>query len=171
MQNFNIASSEETYTLGKKLGELLQPSMVICLSGDLGAGKTHFTKGIATGLGIDDYITSPTYTLINEYPGEKPLYHFDVYRLEGSDELNELGYQEYFYGKGVTVIEWADIIMEALPKERLWVVIHKLDGDHRRVIMDPMGTEYEKLVEELMNDNEIKPMVAKGGMKNENTGC
>lgn len=158
-------SEEETFLIGKRLGQLLRPSMIICLSGDLGTGKTHLTKGIAAGLEIEDYITSPTYTLINEYKGRIPLYHFDVYRLENSDELNELGYQEYFFGSGVTVIEWADIINDVIPKDRLWIILHKIDGDKRRIIIDGAGEEYISLVEELKNLPDIKPFLDEGGVR------
>lgn len=168
MLNFQVFRSEDTLLIGKKLGELLEPSMVVCLSGDLGAGKTHLTKGIAAGLGVVDYVTSPTYTLINEYVGVRPLYHFDVYRLESSDELNELGYSEYFYGDGVTVIEWADIILEALPKNRLWIILHKGVGDERRILIDSVGSDYSELLARLSETEELKPLIFKGGVKNEN---
>jgi len=148
---FNIftKSQEETYELGIKIGKLLEPGMIICLSGDLGTGKTHLTKGIAVGIGINEYVTSPTYTLINEYYGEMSLYHFDVYRLENSDELNELGYTEYFYGKGVCVIEWADIISEAIPVERLWIVLHIEKNGNRRFVLDASGIRHKELLDKL----------------------
>ena len=165
MITLKTSSGEETFLLGKSLGQLLQPSMVLCLSGDLGAGKTQMTKGIATGLEIGDYITSPTYTLINEYNGRLPLYHFDVYRLENSDELNELGYQEYFYGEGVTVIEWADIISEAIPKDRLWMVIRKLEGDKRKIVLDGTGKAYLELLERLREMKDIRPMLDESCVK------
>lgn len=158
-------SGEETFLLGKRLGQLLQPSMILCLSGDLGAGKTQMTKGIATGLDIEDYITSPTYTLINEYSGRLPLYHFDVYRLENSDELNELGYQEYFFGNGITVIEWADIISEAVPKDRLWIIIRKMEADKRRIVLDGVGDTYLELLERLKEIEDIRPMLDESGVK------
>jgi len=165
MITLKTSSGEETFLLGKSLGQLLQPSMVLCLSGDLGAGKTQMTKGIATGLEIEDYITSPTYTLINEYNGRLPLYHFDVYRLENSDELNELGYQEYFYGEGVTVIEWADIISDAIPKDRLWMVIRKLEGDKRKIVLDGTGKAYLELLERLREMKDIRPMLDESCVK------
>ena len=165
MIRLNIKSSDETFLLGKRLGELLHPGMIICLSGDLGAGKTHFTKGVAEGLEVDDYVTSPTYTLINEYSGRLPLYHFDVYRLENSEELNELGYQEYFYGNGVTIIEWADIITDAIPKNRLWILIHKTEGDKRRIILDGIGEEYQELMKRLKDYEDIKPMLDENGVR------
>ena len=165
MIKIKVNNEEETFLLGKRIGQLLQSSMILCLSGDMGTGKTHFTKGIAAGLGIEDYITSPTFTLINEYKGRIPLYHFDVYRLENSDELNELGYQEYFFGSGVTVIEWADIINDVIPKDRLWIILHKIDGDKRRIIIDGAGEEYISLVEELKNLPDIKPLLDEGGVR------
>lgn len=142
-------SQEATYEVGKKIGSLLKPGMIVCLSGDLGTGKTHLTKGIAIGMGIHDYITSPTYTLINEYMGAIPLYHFDAYRLENSDELNELGYTEYFYGNGVSVIEWADIISEVIPVERLWIIIHIEKSGNRRIVFDASGVEHTKFLDKL----------------------
>ncbi|PKM82821.1 MAG: tRNA (adenosine(37)-N6)-threonylcarbamoyltransferase complex ATPase subunit type 1 TsaE, partial [Firmicutes bacterium HGW-Firmicutes-13] len=108
-------SPEETLKLGTILGTLLQKGDVIGLFGELGTGKTVFTRGIARGLKVEDYVTSPTFTLINEYSGSLPLFHFDVYRLDDPEELLELGYEEYFYGEGITVIEWAEKIEDYLP--------------------------------------------------------
>ncbi|GAB7387810.1 tRNA (adenosine(37)-N6)-threonylcarbamoyltransferase complex ATPase subunit type 1 TsaE [Bacillaceae bacterium] len=116
-------SSEETQRLAEKMAPLLQPGDVIALEGDLGAGKTTFTQGLARGLGITQVVNSPTFTLIKEYAGRIPLYHMDVYRLE--EEGEDLGFDEYFYGDGVTVVEWPSRIREALPPERLQVRIVK----------------------------------------------
>ena len=110
---------EETKKFGIKLGSILEGGDILCLNGDLGAGKTTLTKSIGIGLGVEDYITSPTFALINEYTGRNPVYHFDVYRLENVEDLYDLGFDEYFYSNGVSIIEWADKIEKLLPKERI----------------------------------------------------
>lgn len=141
-------SVQDTFGIGERLGRLLDKGNILCLSGDLGAGKTAMTQGIGKGLGVMDYVTSPTYTIINEYQGRLPLYHFDVYRLDHVEEMYELGYEEYFYGDGVTVIEWADIVKEIVPKERLWITILKSkNGEEREILLEPTGEEYIKLAE------------------------
>ena len=109
-KNIKLDSLEITEKFGEKLGSLLQAGDVICLNGELGAGKTTLTKNIAKGMGIEDYVTSPTFSIINEYYGKLNLYHFDTYRLEDVEEVSYLGFDEYFYGDGVCVIEWADRI-------------------------------------------------------------
>lgn len=119
-------SEEETKNIAFKIGKEAKSSQIYCLIGDLGVGKTIFTKGFAEGLGIDDYITSPTFTIINEYTNANiPFYHFDVYRLSSPDEIYDLGYEEYFYGEGICLIEWADIISEYIPKDAIWITIKK----------------------------------------------
>ena len=120
--SINSNSSEETFKYGKYLAKLLQPGDIIALSGELGAGKTVFTKGLAAGLGIEDSITSPTFTIIKEYKGRMPLYHFDVYRIE-SDDLDDLGYDNYFYSKGLSVVEWSEKIADKLPADYLAIKI------------------------------------------------
>src|SRR5690554_1076412 len=107
---------KETKEFGEKLGKLLEGGDLLSLTGDLGAGKTTLTKSIGIGLGISDYITSPTFTLINEYKGRVRLYHFDVYRLEDEEDLLDLGYEDYFYSNGVTIVEWGDKIEDILPE-------------------------------------------------------
>ncbi len=148
-------STEETLRLGTILGSLLQKGDVIGLFGDLGTGKTVFTQGIARGLKVEDYVTSPTFTLINEYSGSLPLFHFDVYRLDDPEELLELGYEEYFFGEGVTVIEWAEKIEDYLPPGYLAVNFSKTGDvqlDHRLLRFGPpKGKRYEGLMEELNN--------------------
>jgi tRNA threonylcarbamoyladenosine biosynthesis protein TsaE len=141
-------SPEETMSLARKLGEKLEAGSVVTLEGDLGAGKTTFTKGLAKGLGIEKTINSPTFTIIKEYQGRLPLYHMDVYRLE--DEMEDLGFDEYFEGDGVTVIEWAHLIKTQLPKERLNIYLFH-HGDHqRKLVMEPMGERYEQLCKEIL---------------------
>ncbi|MGE5677612.1 MAG: tRNA (adenosine(37)-N6)-threonylcarbamoyltransferase complex ATPase subunit type 1 TsaE [Pseudomonadota bacterium] len=147
MLKYLTQSTEETSKIGEQLGKLVGIGNIICLSGDLGAGKTAFTKGIAKGLGVADYVTSPTYTIINEYEGRLPLYHFDVYRLNDVEEMYELGYEEYFFGDGVVVLEWADIVKEIIPKERLWITILNSKGDDtREIIMEATGEAYDKIL-------------------------
>ncbi|MDI6716546.1 MAG: tRNA (adenosine(37)-N6)-threonylcarbamoyltransferase complex ATPase subunit type 1 TsaE [Actinomycetota bacterium] len=142
-------SSEETWELAKRLAPMLSRGDVINLCGDLGAGKTVFAKGLADGLGIDEPVTSPTFTIVKEYQGNLPFYHFDVYRLSSPDELEELGADEYFYGDGVTVIEWGDKVEELLPDIRLEIkMIRLVDDDFRRLEVLPYGNEWERKVKE-----------------------
>ena len=123
---FITKSAEETYELGRKIGEAAYPSSVYTLTGDLGVGKTVFTQGFAAGLGITEPVDSPTFTIIKEYDdGRLPLYHFDVYRIGDVSEMDELGYEDYFYGDGVTLIEWANLIEEIIPKDAIEIIISK----------------------------------------------
>ncbi len=141
---------EETKDFGIKLGNILKGGDIVCLNGELGAGKTTLTKSIGLGLGVTDYITSPTFALINEYTGRLPVYHFDVYRLENVDELYDLGFDEYFYGKGVCIIEWAEKIEKLLPKERVVLDIEKgKDIDERRINITGHGNRYIEILKEL----------------------
>ena len=112
---------DETLALGARLARKLKRGMFVGLCGELGTGKTIFTKGIAKGLGVKAYryVNSPSFVIIKEYKGKIPLYHFDIYRLDSNDDLDSVGYQEYFYGKGVTVVEWADKIKDILPDKRI----------------------------------------------------
>jgi tRNA threonylcarbamoyladenosine biosynthesis protein TsaE len=122
--NIQIKNIEQTREFGLKLAEKAMPGTVIALIGDLGTGKTVLTKAIAEGLKIQDEITSPTFTILHEYKGGRlPLYHFDVYRLASSEDMFDLGYEEYFYGDGVTVVEWADIIINLLPEDAIVIKI------------------------------------------------
>ena len=122
---FESFSAEETYALGKKLGEEAKPGAVYCLSGDLGVGKTVFTKGFAVGLGVTDTVNSPTFTIVQVYKGRMPFYHFDVYRIEEPEEMEEIGYEDYFYGDGACMIEWAELIEELIPADAVKVRICK----------------------------------------------
>jgi len=146
-------SAGETLELGKTVGALLTAGDVISLDGDLGAGKTCFTTGVARGLGITGRVTSPTFTLINEYySGRLPLYHLDVYRLGAPEELEDLGYEEYFYDTGVTMIEWAQKVENYLPPKRLDIIIEKSpEYENGRIFkIIPHGKRYEDLLRELM---------------------
>ncbi len=108
-------SAEETFEFAKQYSETLQGGEVLCMYGDLGAGKTLFAQGLAAGLGIDGYISSPTFTIVNEYEGRLPLYHFDVYRIADPDEMYETGFDDYISGNGVCLIEWAELIQDIIP--------------------------------------------------------
>lgn len=141
---------QQTYDLGYKLGTLLQRKDIVCMTGDLGAGKTTLTKGIAEGLGVTECVTSPTFTIIHEYMGRMPLYHFDVYRIQHVEEMEDLGYEEYFYGDGVCIIEWASQIEEIIPKEHLWIHMTKnMEQDCREIEIKGTTLHFEKIIEEL----------------------
>ncbi|EYE89574.1 ATP-binding protein [Fervidicella metallireducens AeB] len=129
--NIITKSPEETYELGIKIGKNLIVGDVISLNGDLGAGKTHLTKGIAEGMGVKDYITSPTFTIVNEYCGRLPLYHFDVYRIDDIQEMYEIGFDEYLYGNGACIIEWGNIVKELLPSNTIYINVYKIDDTVR----------------------------------------
>ncbi len=147
----NTISAEETAILGEKLGSLLNAGDLICLYGSLGAGKTRFAQGVARGLGIEGTVTSPTFTLINEHYGRLPFFHMDVYRLDSAAEMDDLGYEEFFYGGGVTLVEWAEKIGGLLPEERLDISIDRTpEGeDFRQVTLSPRGERYRLLIKEL----------------------
>lgn len=149
MLEITSRSVEDTKNLGFKLAKLLKPGDIICFEGDLGAGKTAFTQGIAHGLGIDDYVTSPTFNIIQEYQGRIPLYHMDVYRINDVEEMEDLGYEEYFFGRGVVVIEWAEKIKEIIPREKLWIKAEVLGQNVRKFTLKPYGDRYLTLVKEL----------------------
>ena len=138
----------DTIELAQNLESEKFPNMIICLNGELGSGKTLFTKGFAQALGIKDNITSPTFSIIKEYDGELPLYHMDVYRLDGN--TNGVNIEEYFSKGGVVIIEWADTIKDILPKERLDIKIKVLDENKRNLIITPYGKQYEELCEAVL---------------------
>lgn len=147
-------SPHETERVGALLGALLVPGDVICLYGDLGAGKTCFARGVARGLGVEEVVTSPTFTLINEYKGRLPIYHMDSYRLEGINDVEDIGYEEYFYGEGVTLLEWPERIKEILPSERLNVYITPDEAEEncRNITLKGLGERYDYLVRELVKN-------------------
>jgi tRNA threonylcarbamoyladenosine biosynthesis protein TsaE len=138
-------NEEETIKLAQNFESEKFPNMIICLEGELGSGKTVFAKGIAHALGIKESITSPTFTIIKEYEGELPLFHMDLYRLDGN--IDGLGLEEYFTKNGVVIIEWADTIKDKLPKERLDIKIKVIDENKRLLIMEPYGQKYIDLCE------------------------
>lgn len=143
---------EETKEIGERIGKLLEAGSVVCLNGDLGAGKTTLTQSIAKGLDVDDYVTSPTFTLIKEYEGRYHVNHFDVYRIEDIDEMYDIGYEEYIYSEDVTIIEWASIIEEILPKERIDINIKKLEkNNEREIAIEIYGDKNKELYKELKN--------------------
>ena len=133
---------EDTFELGKKLGEEAVPSTIVCLNGDLGVGKTVFTQGFAAGLGITEPVDSPTFTIVKQYDGGRlPFYHFDVYRIGDVSEMDEIGYEDCFYGEGVTLIEWSGLIEEILPKQVITVTIDKdleKGFDYRKITVEGM---------------------------------
>lgn len=143
-------SEKETWDLGYHIGKSCHPGEIVLLNGDLGVGKTVFTKGFAAGLGIEEPVCSPTFTIVQIYEsGRLPLYHFDVYRIADVEEMEEIGYEDYFYGEGVCLIEWAKLIREILPEKCISVTIEKdleQGFDYRRVRIDgePGSLKQEK---------------------------
>lgn len=147
--------AEETRKLGRTLGSLLPGGSLLCLNGDLGAGKTAFSGGIAEGLEIEDTVTSPTFTIVNEYSGRLPFFHFDVYRIDSPEEMFEIGFDEYLNSEGIIVIEWAERIRELLPAERLDITIKRPEDSvpHSESIREfyfkPVGEKYQLVLEKL----------------------
>ncbi|MGM0847372.1 MAG: tRNA (adenosine(37)-N6)-threonylcarbamoyltransferase complex ATPase subunit type 1 TsaE [Bacillota bacterium] len=141
------SSPEQTGEFAERLASSLQENDVLTLEGDLGAGKTTFTKGLAKGLGVKRNVNSPTFTIIKEYQGRLPLYHMDVYRVD--DSFEDLGFDEYFNGGGVTVVEWAHLIMEQLPEDKLAVTIVRTSDLDRKILLKPFGDRYERLCKEI----------------------
>lgn len=138
-------SPEETFALGERLGRGAQPGQIYTLTGDLGVGKTVFTQGVAKGLGISEPVSSPTFTIVQEYgSGRLPFYHFDVYRIGDVEEMEEIGYDDYFFGEGVCLIEWAELVREILPEHRISVTIEKdlsQGFDYRRIVLEGLEEE------------------------------
>lgn len=140
-------SAEETFRLGEKLGHLAIPGQIYTLNGDLGVGKTVFTQGVASGLGIKEPVNSPTFTIVQEYEdGRMPFYHFDVYRIGDLEEMEEIGYDDYFFGNGICLIEWAELIQELLPETMISITIEKEPEkgfDYRKITIDGLDLEIE----------------------------
>lgn len=142
-------SDEETRRFGAVIGACVRPGDVVLLTGNLGAGKTCLTQGIARGLDIDDYVSSPTFVLVREYQGRLPLYHADLYRLDDIREISMLGMDEYFYGSGITVVEWAEKGEGVLPLECLHIAIEIVDDDTRKLSLSASGESYQELITEI----------------------
>lgn len=136
MITFTTTSAEETVELGKKIGSFLKKGDIIAMQGTLGAGKTTITKGIAQALGINETITSPTFCLISEYEGKMPLYHMDVYRLDGAEDFANLGTEDMLYGEGVSIIEWSEKIMEELPHKTIILRLEPHDDGDRTITIE-----------------------------------
>lgn len=151
MNQFELHTTtpNETDQFATRLAKLLKPGDVIALEGDLGAGKTTFTKGLARGLEIKKTVNSPTFTIIKEYNGRLPLYHMDVYRV--ADSYEDLGFEEYFEGEGVTVVEWAHLIEEQLPDELLTIYLYTEGQEKRKIVLAPKGKRYEQLCKEIFS--------------------
>ena len=149
MENMVIETHdpEETFEVGRKIGMNAKPGQIYTLTGDLGVGKTVFTQGVAAGLGITEPVNSPTFTIIQEYEdGRLPFYHFDVYRIGDLEEMEEIGYDDYFFGQGICLIEWAELIEEILPEKRIEVTIEKdleKGFEYRKITIEERGEEVE----------------------------
>ncbi len=150
MYSVITSNPEQTWRIGELLGALLGPGDIVCLYGDLGAGKTSLSYGIALGLEVkEQYITSPTFTFVNEYEGRLPFYHIDLYRLKDPEELENIGFEEYLDSDGVTVIEWAERAEDELPEERLSVYLNYVNENSREIGFLPEGERYQKLLDAL----------------------
>lgn len=149
MINTVSESPEETQQVGVQLGKLSQPDDVFLLVGGLGAGKTCLTQGIAWGLGIEGYAASPSFVLINQYRGRLPLYHIDLYRLDSIEEVTELGLDDYLYGNGVCVVEWAEKAWAVLPRENLTVEMSFFSDTSRSITLKPNGKRYVEMISQL----------------------
>lgn len=152
MAVFDSGTPNETEKIGALIGGLLEPGDFIALRGELGAGKTRFARGVATGLGVDPYlpVTSPTYTLLNIYQGRMPLYHFDLYRLSGDADVLDLGFDDYFHGDGVSLVEWPERLDEELPGDRLEIVFNYTGETRRRIELVATSSRFKKVVDELV---------------------
>ena len=144
-----VHNLQDTERIGKIISHNLEKGTVLCLDGDLGVGKTALTQFIAGEFGVKEYITSPTFAIIKEYEGRLPFYHMDVYRIESEDDMYDLGYDEYIYSEGVTIIEWSKKIEGILPEDRININIQRLDDSSRTLFIDGKGLVYEKIAEEL----------------------
>lgn len=150
MLTFISHSPEETFAFGQSLAKVLGPKQVMCLAGDLGAGKTLLVQGLAKALGIEGIVNSPTFTILNVYEGDFPIYHFDLYRLEYAEELFDIGFYEYTAAAGLSIIEWPDKFPAELPAEYLWLEITTNETIDERVFkIRPQGKPYEQICEEL----------------------
>lgn len=144
---FQATSPDDTFNFGKRLAPLLEDGDVICLSGDLGAGKTLLAQGIVAGLGIDEMVTSPTFTVLQVYQGTIPVYHYDLYRLNRPEELLDIGFEDYIGSGSITLIEWPDKFPSYMP-DSLWITLTAQAGNAREITFEPHGPRYEKLCKE-----------------------
>jgi tRNA threonylcarbamoyladenosine biosynthesis protein TsaE len=153
MYSIELSSLEKTLALGEQLGKVAEPADIITLKGDLGAGKTALTQAIGRGLGVDPkiYITSPTFSLLQEYQGRLPLYHMDLYRLAGADDIENLGFTEYLYGDGLTVIEWPERLGSLMPSERLHIHLLITGENSRNAQMKIHGSQWQKKVADIVS--------------------
>jgi tRNA threonylcarbamoyladenosine biosynthesis protein TsaE len=153
MPSLELSSLERTEAFGKILGEIVEPGDIVTLEGPLGAGKTALTQAIARGLGVDPriYVTSPTFSLLHEYQGRIPLYHMDLYRLTGEDEIESLGFSEYLYGNGLTVIEWPERLGSLMPPERLHVALAISGETSRTANLTGYGNLWQKKVVDIVS--------------------
>lgn len=147
MKTVHIHSLQETKVFAKVLSDFIKPGMLITLSGDLGAGKTTFTKFLGEALGIKKTINSPTFTILKVYQGRFPLYHIDAYRMEGISQ--DLGFEEYYDGDGLCIVEWPAYINEQLPQNRLEFYIKYISEEERMIEIEAIGTQYEEILEEI----------------------
>lgn len=143
------ASEDETAAIAEKLAAILRPGDVLCLTGDLGAGKTTFTKALGKALGVEEDITSPTFSLIQEYSGKMPVYHIDVYRMSNPAEFRDIGAEAYFDCEGICVIEWAELVRQYLPNQVIWIEINWVDAEHRDICISGNGELSERILKEL----------------------
>ncbi|NFD28392.1 tRNA (adenosine(37)-N6)-threonylcarbamoyltransferase complex ATPase subunit type 1 TsaE [Clostridium botulinum] len=147
---FIVDSINKTIDIGNFIGRHCNSGDVLCLNGDLGAGKTHLSKGIAKGLNIKDNITSPTFNIVNEYDGRLKLYHFDVYRVNDPDEIEAIGFDEYIFGEGISIIEWSDYIEDLIPNEHMDIRINKIPEkgeSYRKITINYYGNRYDYIKE------------------------
>ncbi len=149
-------SPEETQEFGRRLGELAEPGDVFLMTGDLGSGKTCLTQGIARGLGVRENALSPTFVIMREMHGRLALYHIDLYRLDRLEETEDLGLDDYFYGEGVSVVEWAEKALALMPPDRMMVRIDYLSNTERRMRLSPNGKRYERMVRRLKRERSEK---------------
>ncbi|MFW5986444.1 MAG: tRNA (adenosine(37)-N6)-threonylcarbamoyltransferase complex ATPase subunit type 1 TsaE [Halanaerobiales bacterium] len=140
---------QDTERFGRKIGEMVEPGQIILLDGELGAGKTLMAQGICEGLSVDEDVTSPTYRLINEYEGDLPVYHMDLYRLEDVEEVYQLGFEEYIERNGVVIVEWPDLIYDLLPPSYIYIKIYITENMWRKIEIDAVGRKAARLKEGL----------------------
>lgn len=146
-------SAQKTLAIGKRFAANLKKGDIVCLFGDLGSGKTVLTKGISSGLGVDkDKVSSPTFVILRQYEGKFMLYHFDLYRLSRPEDILDLGYEEYLFDEGISVIEWADRLGRLLPREFLKIQLLVEGKDKRKLIISAGGLRYKKLLEDIRED-------------------